>query len=191
MLDVVTILFLAVGLSMDTFAVSMTAGLTDRYKIKFIYYRFAFTMGFIQALGILIGYYLGMGLEKLIYDFDHWIAFTLLVIIGGKMLIEGLKYKGFAKRNTINMNNFYMVTGLGIATSIDAGIVGIGISLAGYNIILVTTLIFIVTFLFSCLGLFGGKYICKHFKNFPAEIIGGIVLIILGFKVLIEHGVLN
>ena len=191
MLDILTIFVLAVGLSMDTFAVSMTAGLTDRYKIKFIYYRFAFTMGFIQALGILIGYFLGIGLEKLISEFDHWIAFSLLVIIGGKMLIEGIKNKGCTKRSTINMNNFYIVTGLWIATSIDAGIVGIGISLTGYNIILTTTLIFIITFLFSCFGLFGGKFICKYFNNFPAEIIGGIVLIILGIKVLIEYGVLN
>lgn len=184
---IITIFLISVGLSMDTLVVSLAAASTCKNKIKYVFLRFAFTMGFIQSMGILTGYIIGSELEKIIKDYDHWIAFLLLLIIGGKMLFEGFKHKNSEVKPQINMNSFFVVTGLGIATSIDAGIVGIGISLAGYNIFITAFIVFVITFLFSYLGLFGGHLIRTIFKKMPAEHIGGIVLILIGIKILLEH----
>ncbi len=187
MLQIFTIILISIGLSMDTFAVSMAAAATNVKKNRFIFFRFAFTMGFIQAIGIAVGYTIGSGLDKLIKDFDHWIAFFLLLIIGGKMLWEGYKNHNSNEKTEIDMNNFFIVTGLGIATSIDAGTVGIGISIAGYNIWLTSIIVFLITSIFSYVGLMGGRLIKSIFKKLPAEYIGGIVLIIIGIKILLEH----
>lgn len=178
---------IAIGLSMDSLTVSMAASATCKNKNTFVFLRFAFTLGFIQAICTIAGWAAGAELSKYVQNSDHWIAFGLLLIIGGKMIFEGIKHKDDKEKPEINMNNFFVVTGLGIATSIDAAAVGVSLSFAGINIWIASLIIFAVTFLFSYFGLFGGGLIRKKLKKLPIEILGGIVLIGIGIKILVEH----
>lgn len=182
-----TILLIAVGLSMDSLTVSLAAASTCKQKNTFVFLRFAFTLGFIQAVCTIAGWAAGSELEKYLMNFDHWIAFGLLLIIGGKMLFEGIKHKDSESKPEINMNNFFVVTGLGIATSIDAAVVGVSLSFVGLNIWVSALIIMIVTFAFSYFGLFSGDFIRRRLKKFPIEIVGGLFLIGIGIKVLVEH----
>lgn len=187
MKELLSILFVAIALSMDSLTVSLAAASTCKKKNNFVFFRFAFTLGFIQAAFTLAGWTAGIELEKYFRDFDHWIAFGLLAIIGGKMFYEGIKHKNSDKKPEINMNNFFVVTGLGIATSIDAAVVGVSLSLVGLNIWISALIIMLITFIFSYFGLIGGNIIRVKLKKLPIEIIGGLFLIAIGVKVLIEH----
>lgn len=186
-MQIVSILVIAIGLSMDSLAVSMATACSYKNKTTYINLRFAFTLGFIQALSLIAGWAAGLELTKILQKYDHWIAFLLLLIIGGKMLVEGIKHKEQKIKQEINMDNFFTVTGLGIATSIDAAIVGVSLPFVGLNIWISAFIIFIITFCFSYFGLLGGEFIRKRLRNIPIEIIGGLFLIELGTKVLIEH----
>jgi putative Mn2+ efflux pump MntP len=186
-MDIVLVLLIAIGLSMDSLTVSMAAAATCKYKTNFVFLRFAFTLGFIQAVCTIAGWAAGTELSKYLQTYDHWIAFGLLLLIGGKMIFEGIKHKSDLVKPEINMNNFFVVTGLGIATSIDAAAVGISLSFAGINIWIASVIIFAVTFLFSYFGLYSGDFIRKKLKRLPVEILGGIVLVGIGVKILIEH----
>lgn len=187
MKDILEILLIAIGLSMDSLAVSLACSATCKKKSLFVFLRFAFTLGFVQAGFIVAGWAAGIELGKYFADFDHWIAFGLLFIIGGKMLYEGLKSKNNENKPEINMNSFFVVTGLGIATSIDAAVVGLSMSFVGLNIWLSAGIVFVVTFLFSYFGLESGNTIRRKLSRFPIEPIGGLLLIAIGVKVLVEH----
>lgn len=186
-MELLSILLIAVGLSMDSLTVSMAAASSYRNKTTFIYLRFAFTLGFIQAVCTLGGWAAGAELTKYLEDYDHWIAFGLLVIIGGKMLYEGIKHKDSEEKPEINMDNFFVVTGLGIATSIDAAVVGVSLSFVGINIWVSAVIIMLVTFAFSYIGLFSGGIIRRKLKRVPVEVVGGVFLIGIGIKIIIEH----
>lgn len=186
-MEFISIILVATALSMDSLAVSMAAASSYKNKTTFIYLRFAFTLGFIQAVCALGGWAAGIELTKYFQAYDHWIAFGLLLFIGGKMLYEGIKHKDLEEKPEINMNNFFVVTGLGIATSIDAAVVGFSLSFAGINIYVSALIIMIVTFSFSYIGLFSGNLIRKKLKRLPVEVIGGIFLVGIGTKILIEH----
>ncbi|MDD4150050.1 MAG: manganese efflux pump MntP family protein [Bacteroidales bacterium] len=149
--------------------------------------RFAFILGFIQATFTIAGWAAGAELVKHFQAYDHWIAFVLLLIIGGKMLYEGIKHRKLENKPKINMNNIFVVAGLGVATSIDAAIVGLSLSFVGLNIWLSAFIILIVTFIFSYIGLYSGSFIKQKLRILPIEIIGGVFLIAIGTKVLIEH----
>ncbi len=187
MKEILAILVLAVGLSMDSLTVSLAASATCRMKNIFVFLRFAFTLGLIQAVFTIAGWVAGTELVKYLADFDHWIAFGLLLIIGGKMLYEGVVKKDPNSKSEINMNNFFVVTGLGIATSIDAAVVGVSMSFVGLNVWISALIIMIVTFVFSYFGLVSGNLIRRKLKRFPIEIIGGVFLIGIGVKILSEH----
>ena len=187
MKELISILILAIGLSMDSLTVSLAAAATSKKKSLFVFLRFAFTLGFIQASFTIAGWAAGTELVKYLADFDHWIAFGLLLIIGVKMLYEGFVHRNNEKKAEINMNSFFVVTGLGIATSIDAAVVGVSMSFVGINIWISAAIIMLVTFVFSYLGLISGNVIRTKLKRFPIEIIGGLFLIGIGVKTLIEH----
>lgn len=178
------IIIIAIGLSMDAFAVSITLGLSvKKLKIKHVLIP-AIYFGFFQALMPLIGFFAGTMFANKIQNFDHWIAFILLGIIGGKMIRESLS-KGEEK---VKENSFQFVTMLllAIATSIDALAVGVTFAFFEINIFLAIILIGLTTFCISLGGvkignIFGAKYKSK------AEFIGGAVLVILGLKILAEH----
>jgi putative Mn2+ efflux pump MntP len=178
------ILLLGVSLSMDAFAVSICKGLSmkklDLRKAVIIGLYF----GFFQAFMPLIGYFFGSIFQNLITSIDHWIAFLLLGFIGFNMIKES-----FSNDDSENLNDsvdFKTMIVLAIATSIDALAVGITFSFLEVNILFSILLIGITTFLFSFIGVFVGNKFGSKFKN-KAEAIGGIVLIIIGLKILLEH----
>lgn len=172
----------AIGLSMDAFAVSICKGLAVK-KVKF---KYAIIVGLyfggFQALMPLVGYTLGVQFKDLIENIDHWIAFILLAIIGFNMIKE-------AKCEDENINNsfsFKTMLPLAVATSIDALAVGVTYAFLSVDIIPAVSFIGIITFLLSIVGLiFGNFFGCKYKSR--AEIFGGIVLIAIGVKILLEH----
>jgi len=183
-MDLLAILFLAVGLAMDAFAVSICKGLamkTPKMKAMVI---IGIWFGFFQAIMPIIGYYLGTSLYQYISQFDHWIAFILLLAIGLNMIRESLSDEDEDK---IDDNiSFKIMLVLAIATSIDALAVGISIAMDGADILIPAAIIGIVTMVISMAGvkigsIFGNKYCNK------AEFVGGLILILIGFRILLSH----
>lgn len=183
------LLLLAIGLSMDAFAVSVCKGLsTQTLKTKHYFIIGAWFGGF-QALMPLIGYFLGSTFEQYITSFDHWVAFILLSIIGGNMLREGLSKD---EENVDPSFSFKTMIVLAVATSIDALAVGITFALLpDVNIVAAVSFIGVVTFFLSAVGLKVGNIFGVKYKS-KAEIVGGVILILIGLKILLEHlGIIN
>ena len=183
-MSILTIIFIAFGLAMDAFAVSITSGITIK-GLKFNNaLKIAIFFGAFQAIMPLIGWLAGLGLKDFISGIDHWIAFGILSFIGCKMIYESIRIKSYEKE--INPLNVYVLLMLSIATSIDA--LAIGVSFAFIKIFIVTPAIIIgiVTFLLSFLGIFIGNRFGHFFEN-KIEIAGGIILIVIGTKILLEH----
>lgn len=179
------VLILAVGLAMDAFAVSICKGLNMK-KLNFMQGALiALCFGFFQFLMPVIGFYLCSQFEQYIKDFDHFIIFGLLLFLGLKMIIEAIK----EKEEVVNANqklNFSDLLVLSVATSLDALAVGITFAFLQVKVILASSIIGIVTFLLSFIGVIVGNFFGSKFKK-PAEITGGIILILIGVKVLLEH----
>lgn len=174
----------AVALSMDAFAVAICKGLSTQ-KLKFKHYLIigAWFGGF-QALMPTFGYLLGSSFAKYITSFDHWIAFGLLVIIGANMIKEA-----FSKEDNNENSSFAFKTMLvlAIATSIDALAVGVTYALLpDINIVAAVVFIGITTFILSAIGLKVGNIFGLKYKS-KAEIAGGVILILMGIKILLEH----
>ena len=183
-MNFLSLLMLAVGLSMDAFAVAVCKGLA----LKKITFRHALIVGLwfggFQALMPLLGYLLAAQFREAIAAYDHWIAFGLLVLIGGNMIREAIFEKEEAE--TDSALSFRSMLPLAIATSIDALAVGVTFAFLEVQIIPSVTLIGVTTLILSMTGvkmgsLFGAKYEKK------AEILGGVILILLGIKILLEH----
>jgi putative Mn2+ efflux pump MntP len=183
-MQLLTIIIIAVGLSMDAFAVSVVSGSTyKRLKIRHIF-RMALFFGGFQALMPLVGSLAGISIKAYIEGYDHWVAFALLSIIGAKMIYESLKITS-ADEN-FNPENILILLVLSIATSIDALVVGITLSFLKISIVTAAVIIGLVTFVLSYLGVFIGKKFGHFFEN-KIEAVGGLVLIALGLKILIQH----
>lgn len=133
---------------------------------------------------ILIGWSIGLYMKDFISEIDHWIAFILLCFIGFKMIYESLKIESLEK--TTNTLNIYVLLIISIATSIDALVIGISFAFLKISIILPIVIIGIVTFIFSILGINIGSKL-GHFFEKKIEIIGGLILISIGIKILFEH----
>ena len=178
------IILIATGLSMDAFAVSVTLGLSVKKPsvkevlIPGIYF------GFFQALMPLIGFFAGINFASKIQNYDHWIAFALLGLIGGKMIVEGFSKK--EKQVNENPFRFTKMILLAVATSIDALAVGVTFSFFDVNIFKSILIIGLITFGISIGGVKIGNLFGAKFKS-KAEFFGGAVLILLGLKILIEH----
>ncbi len=142
-------------------------------------------MAFFQALMPLIGWLAGSSFQHYIESFDHWVAFILLLAIGSKMIYEGVKHKNKEKKSFFPASNL-MLTGMAIATSIDALIVGIGFGLLEVSIIIPVLIIGGLTFLFSASGVLLGNKIGIRY-NSGLEIFGGIILAGLGINILVDH----
>ena len=178
------IILIAISLAMDAFAVSICKGLSMKkmdWKKAII---IALYFGLFQGGMPLIGYVLGVGFEESIKFIDHWIAFGLLAFIGGNMIKEALSKK--EDEEVDDSVDFKTMVVLAIATSIDALAVGVTFAFLNVNIILAVSLIAIITLIISCFGVklgnvFGDKYEKK------AELAGGIVLVLIGLKILLEH----
>lgn len=182
--QLITYILLGIGLSFDSFAVSVSCGLMKR-DIKFKQAALvAGALAFFQGLFPVAGWIIGEALKELIASVDHWIAFGLLAFIGGKMIVEGLKEDGSLK----NFNPFKLsvLIGLSIATSIDALVVGLSFGFLDEPILLPVLVIGFVTFVASMLGMLFGKNISEK-RSHQSLILGGIILILIGIKILVEH----
>jgi len=182
-MDLLSIIIIAIGLSMDSLAVSISNGLSIRNLTFSKSLLIALSLAFFQAIMPLIGWFAGNGIDEYIQEIDHWVAFILLAFIGGKML-----YDGFQKNEqtaTTKLSGLTLI-GQSIATSIDAFAVGISFAVLDYEITLPVIIIGLVTFTFSMLGLQLGKLFGKKLGK-SVEIFGGLVLIGIGIKILIEH----
>lgn len=180
-MSILELFILAVGLSMDAFAVSVCKGLSlGKIKPKHMCIAGAWFGGF-QALMPLIGYFLGSFFAEMIEKYDHWVAFVLLAIIGGNMIKES-----FGKEEKVDSSmDVKSMLLLAIATSIDALAVGVTFAFLQVQIVPAVSFIGVITFIFSAVGvkigsLFGTKYKSK------AELFGGIVLVLIGIKILLE-----
>ena len=177
------LVLIAVGLSMDAFAVAVCKGLYMR-KIdrKYTFFIGLFFGGF-QGMMPLIGYYLGSRFASYIENFDHWVAFLLLAFIGGNMIKESCEcaeaeeYKGI---------DFKDLTIMAFATSIDALAVGVTFAFLGVQILPAVSLIGVTTFALSIVGVYVGNYFGAKYKS-RAELTGGVILVLLGVKILLEH----
>ena len=173
-MGIIELILLSIGLGMDAFAVSICKGISmkkmDWKKACIIGLYF----GGFQAIMPVIGYFLGSTFEIFITNFDHWVAFILLAIIGGNMIKE-----------TFNTECETMII-LAIATSIDALAVGITFAFFKVNLILAISLIGIITFVLSVIGTKVGNKFGDKYEN-KAEFVGGVILILLGLKILLEH----
>ena len=178
------IIIIAIVLSMDSFAVSVTLGLSaGQLKINQIFMPGIY-FGFFQAIMPLIGYFAGTILAGIISSLDHWVAFTLLGFIGVKMIKESFS-RNKGKTGEISFKAGKMLL-LSIATSIDAFIVGITFSFLKVDIVSSILIIGVTTFMISTGGVIIGNIFGLKFKS-RAELAGGIILILLGIKILIEH----
>lgn len=185
-----TYFLVAIGLAMDAFAVSVSSGicipnLKPRYS-----FRAALAFGLFQFAMPVAGWLAGEAFRSLIQGFDHWIAFILLAFVGGKMALEGLQKKDDgaceepdSRRSILDLGGLLV---LAVATSIDALAVGLSYSVIGTPILLPATIIGIVTFLLSLVGCEFGKRIGAKFERW-AELAGGLVLMGIGAKILLEH----
>lgn len=181
-------IFLAIGLAMDAFAVSICKGLSvKKIKPRHLVITGLYFGGF-QALMPLIGYFLGINFREYIESVDHWIAFVLLSIIGANMIKEALSKDEEAHTDDFS---FRSMLPLAVATSIDALAVGVTLAFLNVNIASSVSLIGVITFVISAVGVWLGKIVGCRFKS-KAEFTGGAILIIMGVKILLEHlGILN
>ena len=194
-MGIAELLLIAVGLSMDAFAVSICRGLGMRRLNLRTAAVLALFFGGFQGLMPLIGWALGSQLMWLIAPVDHWVAFVLLTFIGGKMLWEAFHEGGekdddadgcdcgAGDTSGIDLREFLV---LAVATSIDALAAGISFAALSVDIVLTVTLIGVITFTLSFVGVAVGHFFGARFEK-PASVTGGVVLILIGLKVLLEH----
>ncbi len=172
---------IALGLSMDAFAVSISKGLAMRA----FRWKQALAIGLFQGIMPAIGYVVGLQFNQMIQNWDHWIAFVLLALIAVNMIREGLSSDDEPAPSLISLK--HLLT-LGVATSIDALAIGVSFAFLSVDILLAVFIIGLTTFVISFIGVKSGHFLGKKFKS-KAEIFGGLVLLVMAVKILHEHGV--
>ena len=194
----ITVFLMAVGLSMDAFAISVSNGLAMKVIRARHAFRIAFAFGFAQLVMPVLGWLTGKGLQQYISSFDHWVAFVLLSVVGGKMIYEAAFIKKLesrldeTSRSTVGsapcpaLRSAHVLVVLAVATSIDALAVGITLPTLNVGIWTPSCIIGIVTFALCFTGVYIGKTV-GHFFESGIEIIGGIVLVGIGVKILADH----
>ena len=182
-MDIPTIILIAFSLAMDAFAVSIANGTTITHQRSRSALTIALFFGAFQMFMPIIGWLAGLGLRELIMGVDHWIAFALLTLIGSKMIYDSTKKEADEKENRLGISALLT---LSVATSIDA--LAIGLSFAFLQTYIATPIIIIgiVTFTLSLIGFFFGKTAGNLFGN-KIKIIGGLILIGIGIRILLEH----
>ncbi len=182
-LSLLEIILIGIGLAMDCFAVSISFSVIKK-EIKFFEaLKIAIFFGIFQAIMPVLGWLLSLTFKEYIQEFDHWIAFGILGTIGVKMLVESLKK---TNKKQIQITNFWLIISLSIATSLDALIIGVSFAFLKVNITEAVIIIGIITLFISMVGFRMGMSLGSVFGK-RAELIGGIVLIGIGTKILIEH----
>jgi putative Mn2+ efflux pump MntP len=185
-MNLITILLMAIGLALDAFTVSISAGGTititqNRFKSAL---KVGLFFGIFQGIMPILGWLGGYSFKDYISTIDHWVAFGLLSIIGGKMIYESIKYKSEIPKT--NISSIYVLLTLSVATSIDALAAGLSLAFIGTHILIPAIIIAIITFILSFIGVYLGNKIGEFLKN-KIGIVGGFILIGIGLKILTDH----
>ena len=182
-MELFEIVFIGIGLAMDAFAVSVCKGLSmKKFKWKNALI-IALYFGLFQALMPVAGYLLGTSFSSFVQKADHWIAFILLSIIGGNMIRESFDKDNESSNDSVDFKTMIV---LAVATSIDALAVGVTFAFFEVNLLLAVSVIGVITFVLSVMGVLIGNRFGGKLKD-KAELAGGIILIIIGLKILLEH----
>jgi len=182
-MDIIMISGIAIGLAMDCFAVAVSTGTGTKKIKKFTPLIMAFLFGFFQFIMFIAGYFGTAFFKNYILNFDHWIAFLLLCFVGIKMLKEGFEKE---QEQISDYSSFKMLILLSFATSIDSLAVGVSFSLINSNVFYPAFIIGAMSFVFTAIGFLIGKK-AGDIIGKRAEIIGGLILIFIGVKILLEH----
>ncbi len=183
-MDLITIIFIAVGLAMDAFAVSLGVGTTPFSSQKRVQFRLAFHFGLFQFMMPVIGWLVGSTIIRYISQIDHWIALVLLSYVGINMIRSGLNPEHEAVLKDPSRGKSLIL--LAVATSIDALAVGLSLAMLKVTILLPAVIIGVITYSLSMVGLLTGRLLGEKFGK-RMEIIGGLILIGIGLRVLITH----
>ena len=183
-MEYLTILLLAAGLSFDTFAVSLSCGVVQSRIRFFQAVKVAFVMALFQGGLPVAGYFIGSAIGNHFEALDHWIAFILLSAIGANMIREGAS--GEKQESARDITKLPILLTLGIGTSIDAFVAGIGLGFIGTGIWFAALAIGAVTFIASMIAIRLGKGVSDRFGS-RVEIVGGVILVLIGLKVVLEH----
>lgn len=185
MIELMTIIGLGIGLAMDAFAVSVVCGAVFKQAHLLHALRMAMFFGIFQSIMPLIGFAAGQTFRDFFGQYDHWVAFGLLTAVGLKMIYEAFAIQEVEKKMT-DPASLAAVLVLSVATSLDALAVGFTLSLVIHSIALGVVLIGLITFVLSYAGYVIGKRIGHFFEN-KMEMIGGLILIVIGVKILLSH----
>ena len=183
-MSLIEIIFIAIGLSLDAFAVALCVGSSGASSSRRDVFRLSFHFGLFQFMMPLIGWYFGTWIAQLVAHYDHWVAFMLLAIVGGRMIKEGTNPE--PKAIIHNPTKGLSLVLLSLATSIDALAVGFSLAILHITIFTPSVLIGCITASFTFAGMKLGNKLSASYGS-KMEIIGGIVLILIGLKVLLEH----
>jgi manganese efflux pump family protein len=182
-MGIIALVLLGIGLSFDTFAVSVSCGLIEK-KIRFLEAtRIAFIFAIFQALMPVLGWFLGLSIKNYIVQVDHWVAFGLLLLVGLKMIYESISD---TSEKTFNPQDIKIILMFAVATTIDALAVGVTFAFLNVKMIMAAFVIGSITYLVSMLGILFGKKSGAYFGK-KIEIAGGLILIAIGVKILVEH----
>lgn len=180
------IIIIATGLAMDAFSVSISAGMAVKEPDAGHYFRLSFHFGLFQFMMPVIGYFAGMYIEQYIRSYDHWVAFTLLAFIGARMIYEALSGGDESKFEARDPSRGMTLVVLSVATSIDALAVGLSFGVLGREILVPSVVIGVTCALFSIAGVFIGKR-AGALVGRRAEALGGVMLVLIGVKILADH----
>ena len=183
-MDALTILALALALALDAFAVAVTVGGVLERLSFWPVFRLAWHFGFFQFAMPVVGYAAGVTLMRWIAPVDHWIAFGLLAFIGGKMIYESTQLRTFSERS--DPTKGWSLIGLSLATSMDALAVGLSLAVLGIGIWLPCVVIGLVAATLTLLGMLIGRRLGRRLGS-RMEIAGGVLLILIGLKILLKH----
>ncbi len=182
----ISLLALASALAMDAFAVAVvTAAVLDKVTGRHVF-RLAFHFGLFQFLMPVLGWLGGLAIHRYVSAIDHWIAFSLLVFVGGKMFREGMTGRGGGSSAVIDPTSGWSLVVLSVATSIDALAVGLSLAMVGSTIVVPAVVIGIVAACFTTSGMILGRRLSFLWGK-RVEMVGGLILAGIGLKILVEH----
>jgi manganese efflux pump family protein len=184
-MEFITLLLIAIGLAADCFVVSLGSSISQKNLSPFQIGRVALSFGVFQAIMPVLGWLAGLTVVNLIANYDHWVAFALLGFVGGKMIWESFHSEEVHEKSN-DITRVWMLLTLSIATSIDALAVGLSFAFIQVNILIASIAIGLIAFLGTVFGFLLGKQ-AHHLIEKRAEIIGGLILIGIGIKIVIEH----
>ena len=178
-------MFIAIGLSADCFAVALSGGVASRNHCWLQIFRVSFSFGIFQALMPVLGWLAGRTVVEYIADYDHWVAFVLLAVVSFRMFREAFRSKGSGEKEVDITRGLLLLT-LSIATSIDALAVGLSFAFLNMDIAVASPIIGIVAFIATATGFILGKKAGRLIGK-RAEIIGGVILLAIAFRILLSH----